>query len=427
MDAGLRQLGGGNPKPFGSFRGARAAVSYWFCLELFGSSETALVAVALVAVSPFYVLYAQEAREYSLWTVVILLDALLFMRASRSTVPAPWIAYAALTALGLYVYPLTGLVALGFGVYLLVRERCRLTSVVIAWAVAALAALAAFVPWLAVMASSRGLERSLFAIVRDKLSPATIALLFSRDLRYPFFDLGSFRIGGLSSTAVNLPLTVVAVALCAYALGVLVRDRPFAVWGFIVIALCLPMTTLLLIDLFVGGHFVIKTRYFIPLLLGVQLSVAALFAAAILGKAAGGGARRAWLALFAFVIAGEVLSCAVGARADTWWNKDYERSRSVAEIVNRSPKPIIISDYFAPSILALSFYLDPGVPLRLNLKCHLCVDITTAHSNLARGTGGYDTVFMLQIADTPNEGRYRWINPAPFPARPDPLNMFLSI
>jgi uncharacterized membrane protein len=270
---------------------------YWFCLELFGSSETALVAVALVAVSPFYVLYAQEARPYSLWTVAILLDALLFMRASRSTAPAPWIAYAALTALGLYVYPLTGLVALGFGAYLLVRERCRLTSVVIAWAVATLAALASFVPWLAALASSRGVERGLSGVVREKLSPAAIALLFSRDLRYPFFDLGQFRIGGLSSTAVNLLLTVVAVALCAYALAVLVRDRPFAVWGFIVIALCLPMTALLLIDLFVRGHFVYQARYFIPLLLGVQLSVAALFAAAILGKAAGGGARRAARAL----------------------------------------------------------------------------------------------------------------------------------
>ena len=35
---------------------------YWLCLELFNSSLTGWVAVALIAVSPFHVLYAQEAR-----------------------------------------------------------------------------------------------------------------------------------------------------------------------------------------------------------------------------------------------------------------------------------------------------------------------------------------------------------------------------
>jgi uncharacterized membrane protein len=46
---------------------------YWLCLELFESSMVGWVAVALVAVSPVYVRYAQEARQYSLWTVIILL------------------------------------------------------------------------------------------------------------------------------------------------------------------------------------------------------------------------------------------------------------------------------------------------------------------------------------------------------------------
>ena len=36
---------------------------YLLCLELFASREVALIAVALLAVSPFYVLYSQEARD----------------------------------------------------------------------------------------------------------------------------------------------------------------------------------------------------------------------------------------------------------------------------------------------------------------------------------------------------------------------------
>jgi len=48
---------------------------YWLCLELFGASLVGWIAVVLIAVSPFHVLYAQEAREYSLWTVTILLSS----------------------------------------------------------------------------------------------------------------------------------------------------------------------------------------------------------------------------------------------------------------------------------------------------------------------------------------------------------------
>jgi len=33
------------------------------------------IAIALIAVSPFHILYAQEAREYSLWTVTIALSS----------------------------------------------------------------------------------------------------------------------------------------------------------------------------------------------------------------------------------------------------------------------------------------------------------------------------------------------------------------
>ncbi|PIG92451.1 hypothetical protein [Gloeocapsopsis sp. IPPAS B-1203] len=43
---------------------------YWLCIELFGSSLTGWIAIALIAVSPFHVLYAQKAGEYSLWTSI---------------------------------------------------------------------------------------------------------------------------------------------------------------------------------------------------------------------------------------------------------------------------------------------------------------------------------------------------------------------
>lgn len=396
---------------------------YFLCLELFGSSSISLIAVALIAVSPFFVLYSQEAREYSMWTVVILLDALFFLRAIASREVRTWVWYAVVTALALYIYPLTGLVTLGLGAYLLLRERFRLTKTVIAYAATSLAALAAFIPWLLVIASSSGVARGMSGITNAHLSPAAIGLIFARDLRSPFIDFGSFRVGPLGSAAINFGLTILILVLVAYAVSALVRGQRYAVWGFVLVGLCLPMMSLLLRDLVVGGNFVYQTRYFTPLLLGVQLAVAA-----FLGGASYGNGRHVRTTLLTVVLTGQLLSCIVSARADTWWNKDYERARSVAQIVNRSARPMVMSDYFSPSVLALSLYLDPGVALRLNLQCAQCV----THAMAGRSTPrpdftDFDTIFTLQLAEVRETARYRWINPKTFPPGSRPLNLFLAI
>ena len=44
---------------------------YWLCRELFDSSVSTWVGVMLLAVSPFHLLFAQEVRMYSTWTVTI--------------------------------------------------------------------------------------------------------------------------------------------------------------------------------------------------------------------------------------------------------------------------------------------------------------------------------------------------------------------
>ncbi|HAZ43593.1 MAG TPA: hypothetical protein DCZ55_03710, partial [Cyanobacteria bacterium UBA11371] len=38
---------------------------YWLCIELFNSPVTGWVAIALLSISPFHVVYAPEARPYS--------------------------------------------------------------------------------------------------------------------------------------------------------------------------------------------------------------------------------------------------------------------------------------------------------------------------------------------------------------------------
>ncbi len=53
---------------------------HWLCLELFEESITGSVAIAVIAVSPFHLAYAQEARQYSLWVLITLLSSEALLR-----------------------------------------------------------------------------------------------------------------------------------------------------------------------------------------------------------------------------------------------------------------------------------------------------------------------------------------------------------
>ena len=77
---------------------------YWLCWELFNSSLIAWIGMSLIAISPFHVLYAQEARMYSLWTVTILLSSAALLRAINNKNRLNWLIYATTLALGLYTY-----------------------------------------------------------------------------------------------------------------------------------------------------------------------------------------------------------------------------------------------------------------------------------------------------------------------------------
>ena len=57
---------------------------YWLCRELFNVPLSVPgVAIALMAISPIQLVYAQEAQEYILWLVTILLSSASLLRAMR--------------------------------------------------------------------------------------------------------------------------------------------------------------------------------------------------------------------------------------------------------------------------------------------------------------------------------------------------------
>ncbi len=202
---------------------------YWLCLELFNSSLTGWVAVALIAVSPFHVLYAQEAREYSLWIVTILLSSAALLRAMRLKTKLSWGMYASTVALGLYAYPLTGLVTIGHGIYVIAIESFRLSQRVISYLLASLVGLLAFTPWIWVMITeSDQINRTTFWLYMK--SPWLVTLKnLTVFLSYFFIDFDYDLKRGTAGSILRYTIPYLIpfiLALVGYAIYFLCRNTP---------------------------------------------------------------------------------------------------------------------------------------------------------------------------------------------------------
>jgi len=126
---------------------------YLVCRELVEEPVAAWVAVGLVAISPLHLIYAQEARQYMLWLVMLLLanwSLLCAMRHARDGGGAGigwFLLYAMMLTLAMFSHLLTVFVAAAHATYVVVVERFRLTRVTVTAAASILIACAAILPW----------------------------------------------------------------------------------------------------------------------------------------------------------------------------------------------------------------------------------------------------------------------------------------
>ena len=119
----------------------------WLALELFQSRRAALVAASVYAISPFAVLYAQEARETTLWTLETMIASALLMRAVRTAGTGSWIAYALVCTLSLYTYPLSATVMAAHFVLVVSIPDLRRRQVLLPYLLASAVATVLFLPW----------------------------------------------------------------------------------------------------------------------------------------------------------------------------------------------------------------------------------------------------------------------------------------
>jgi uncharacterized membrane protein len=369
------------------------AAGAWLAFELFGSRRVAWATAALLAVSPFQLLYAREAREYGLWVAAAAGSGAALMRALRHGSRASWTLYALLVALSLYTFPNTGLVVVGHGAFLLLQGRVR--AVLRPFGLALLAAGVLYLPWLGVMLLERGALTAGTDWAGGSIPFAALLRSWLVASGLPVLD----KAGGTASLGVAWGAGFAAVlALEAAALALVRRRGPRPAWLFLACTICATAAPLMLADLAFGGVRSTVPRFLAPAYLGVSVALA--FA---LVEATAARSRRAVLAAAAAalaVVAAGAVSYERSAFAAVWWNQDdgaAEQNLAAARVLDRFQKPVLLTTATLP-LLELAHYLEPGAR----------VAVVAAGAPLPRVEG--DDVFFYGPARPPGGER---LSPVP--------------
>jgi uncharacterized membrane protein len=352
---------------------------YWLSSELFRSKRTILASVALISLSPFSILFAQDARPYSLWASLTLISNAAFLSAIRVNKNHVWFAYALSIIIGIYSHQIFALVVVAHGLYLLIVKESRQEGRFTRFLVASFIALFLFVPWLFQMFLhwNNMLDRIGWSSTEFSW-PQYIqrwALIFAS----PFIDL-YFSPGNIVPYILRVPVLLIVL----YALYFLVVSTPKHVWAFLLLLFGVTAMPLLLSDLIRGGILSLQGRYFISANMVIIPVVANLIGKKL--SLPGTSSTFKWYLVTVFLLVAQLSSVVNILLSDTWWTKRLTwNDPQVGHVLNRASDPLLIVYGLSPTdlgdILALSYSVDEDVKFRL-YQGNTDVELPVGFSNI---------------------------------------------
>lgn len=329
---------------------------YWLCRELFRESSVAWVAVAVFAISPFHILYAQEARMYSLFTVAIVISSAALLRALRRNGKGDWLIYGLSLVLGFYSHLYFIFLAFSQVIYVAIQQGIQFTKTTRNFIITLAIAGVTFLPWMAVLFLNLDNIKKVTSGAQKAVALPVLLKAWGANLGQVFVDVG---LGPYFA-----PLVMI---LALYALYYLVRYAAYSTWLFIFVLIGINAAVIVLPDLVLGGQGSTRSRYFVPCYIGVEIAVAYLIALKLESRRQVSQWLGVGLALFVF--GGGLASDIIFSRSEVWWHKSHSRyNLEMARIINQAENPLIVSNTHslnAIDFLALSHYLKPEVQFRL--------------------------------------------------------------
>ena len=363
---------------------------YWLCRELFEAPIVAWMATALMAISPAFILYAQDARPYSLWIFIIILSNLLLLRAMRLKTGWSWFAYGTTIPLGLYTHILFVLVAIAQAAYVAVIARLRFSKTLISYALAAIGGSLTFIPWALVILLIKPRFDAQSEWQLDQQGFVAAVVRWVGIISRGFVDFGVGPGDSLQRSLPLIPIILALLALILFSFYFLWHHAPKRVSLFLLLLVGATGLTLMLPDILLGQRRG-TTRFILPCIVGMQLSLAYLFSSQIGAFAPNLRKQKLWQMIMVTVFSLGILSCYSYAQADIWWNKGLDENKHNAQIartINQSPQPLLISNGLVKPVQVLSYKLDPKVRFQL-----------LAESSLTKPAAGFSDTFLFNSSE----------------------------
>lgn len=347
-------------------------VLYLLCKELFELNIVAWLAMALLAVSPFYVIYSQEARPYSLWLLTSLLSNWMLLRSLRLKNKWNWRIYALTIILGLYTSPFSLFLNLGQGVYVFLREKLRFNQIVKKYLMSLVIGVLGFSPWLAIILIRYHQIKGRTSWSSNSYENGLIELIFNwlRNITRTFvdFELLNATFSYLSQAPLIYLIPVIPVSLLvSYSVYFLCRNTSKSTWLFIILWISSTALPLILADLILGGRRSGTARYLLPSYLGLQISVAYCLAMGIKNTTSVWKQKLLQIMTISICCVGLVSSFYLSSQ-EFWWNNDpsrYYQNTEVLSIINKTSNSLVISDEKWDKIMTLSYSLSPNIKYQL--------------------------------------------------------------
>ncbi|MEG4274578.1 MULTISPECIES: glycosyltransferase family 39 protein [unclassified Microcoleus] len=385
---------------------------YWLAWELFESSAVAWMAIAIFAISPYHILFAQEARQYSLWTVTTILSTAALLRATRPdenqnpvALVLSWALYAATATLGLYTHLLFVCVAAAHAIYVAVIANWRDVKTFISYYVASLIALICFMPSLVNTVENFNQVRST-TIWAEQTNFLRLVSRWVGSITVAFFDIGIDGTANATQLALLIPVGIMILALAGYALYYLCRQTPKRVWLIVLLLIATTALFLAVPDLIKGGRRSANPRYLVPCYVGIQIAVAYLLSEKISNNLEKFKQQNLWKIVIVGVFSAGIISGGVSSQADIWWNKGsgWLRALEVAATVNQASNPLFISDANIAHIMPLSYYLEPKVKLLIEPRCYTSCyknrELVKKKPQPPQIPGGFSELFLYRPSST---------------------------
>jgi uncharacterized membrane protein len=333
--------------------------AYVLSLQLFSSGLAARLAVVLLALSPLHLFYAQEAREYSALTLVVLASSCLMLAALRRNSIAGWSIYALMALIGIYTSLLFAFVLAAHALYVVVTAlRCRRRLA--AFLSAAAPAVVGILPWI----HDLSLQRN--AVAEDLAWTATPETLrgYLITLSTTFGQLFFSAASSSKYERFSAGVLVMALALCSF--WILARRGPRNAAIFLSLLCAAALLPLLVGDVISGGHRLTIARYGLSAYVGIELAIA--YAASLALRHAQASIRATSFAALGVLLAAAVCSCIYDVGRPV--ALDSLRSSfapDAALVINTARSPILLSSLYKHNDLdmsSLSHLLRAGVAIR---------------------------------------------------------------